>query len=214
MRFASRMLLVLVFMALLPGAAAKPRKHTVFLGQWHTIKTPSDSGKAGQLRVRQLWIDETLKEYTSGPVHSITDRVFVIRRAYRVNDALPENKDRKPRWIWRLGGWISVDRSTGHVAQLTLPVFDAETSEASWYRDYAAYCGTSEDGSQTYLVIWQFGKKKPLLRKEFPGAGCPAPLWERSPSRVTFLTGEGKNTFVVDALREEPAEMHEGDVPR
>jgi hypothetical protein len=213
MRFASRMLLVLVFMASLPGAAA-PRKHTVVLGQWHTMKTPSGSGKTGRISVRQLWIDEQLKEYTSGSVHSVTDRIFVIRRAYRVNDALPENKDKTPRWIWRLGGWISVDRFTGHVAQLSLPVFNPETSEASWYRDYAAYCGASEDGSQTYLVIWQLGKKKPLLRKEFSGAGCPAPRWERSPSRVTFSTGEEKNTFVVDALHPDLAETHEGDVPR
>ena len=178
------------------------------------MKIPSDSGKEAKVRVRQLWIDEQLKEYTSGFAHSITERVFVIRRAYRVNDALPENKDRKPRWVWRLGGWISVDGSTGHIAELTLPVFDAETSEASWYRDYAAYCGVAEDGSQTYLVIWQLGKKKPLLRKEFPGSGCPAPRWERSPSRVTFSTGEGKNTFVVGALRGDLAETHEGDVPR
>src|SRR5262249_32408503 len=128
MRFVSWMSLALLSMAFLPGAAAARRKHIVILGQWHTVKTPADSGKEGKARVRQLWIDEQLKEYTSGPAHLVTDRVFVIRRAYRVNDALPENRSRKSRWIWRLGGWISVDRLTGHVAQLTLPMFDAETS--------------------------------------------------------------------------------------
>jgi hypothetical protein len=97
-----------------------------------------------------------------------------------------------------LGGWISVDRATGHVAQLNLAVFDPGTSLASWYRDFAAYCGLSDDGSKSYLVVSQLGRRKPILKKEFAGSACPAPTWERTPSRVTFAPATGeKASFVV-----------------
>jgi hypothetical protein len=90
-----------------------------------------------------------------------------------------------------------VDRFTGHIAQLNLPAFDADISQASWYRDYAAYCGTSDDGAKAYLVVSQLGKRKPILRKEFSGLGCAAPKWERGPSRVTFIVAGEKSSFVV-----------------
>lgn len=211
MRFVFWLPAVLLLVA---GAAAAPREHTVILGQWHTVKTLSDSGETGEVRVRDLFVDERLKEYTSGPAHQVTDRLFVIRRAYRVNDTLPEDKQKQSAWIWRLGGWISVDRSTGHVAQLNLPAFDPESSEASWYRDYVAYCGASEDGAKTYLVVWQLGKRKPLMQKEYPGLGCEAPpLWERGPSRVTFSSGGEKSTFTVHERGTNPADTDEGEEP-
>ncbi len=142
-------------------------------------------------------IDGRTREYTTGATHEITDRLFVVRRAYRINDALPEETRKPLQWVWRLGGWISVDRQTGHVAQLNLPAFDGDTSEASWYRDYAAYCGASDDGSKTYLVVAQLGKRKPVLRKEVSGTSCAVPAWERTPSRVTFVAAGEKTSFVV-----------------
>jgi hypothetical protein len=77
-------------------------------------------------------------------------------------------------------------------------MFDPETSEASWYRDYAAYCGSSDDGNKAYLMVYQLGKRKPVLKREFGGSGCAAPKWERGPSRVTFISEKGeKTTFQV-----------------
>jgi len=131
-----------------------------------------------------------------------------------VNDALPRDSAESSQWVWRLGGWISVDRSTGHVAALNLPVFDPDSSEASWYRDYAAYCGTSDDGEKAYLVVWQLGKRKPVLRKEFSGSGCSAPAWERQPARVTFSAGGEKNSFIVRTHgADAQAEAGEGEGP-
>lgn len=181
------------------SASAAPRQHSVFLGKWRSVKTLSDSGEGREVNVRRLIVDDRVREYTSGPAHDVTDRLFVVRRAYRVNDALPQDGQSAPRWVWRLDGWISVDRATGHVAQLNLPAFDVETSEASWYRDYAAYCGMSEDGAKAYLVVWQLGKRKPVLRKEFAGSSCEAPKWDRSPSRVTFVAGGEKSSYIVHA---------------
>lgn len=183
---------------LLAGSGwAAPRQHTVALGKWHTVKTVADSGEAVEVRIRRLLVDAQVKEFTSGSAHEVTDRLFVIRRAYRVNDTLPQDAQKTPRWVWRLAGWISVDRFTGHIAQLNLPAFDADISQASWYRDYAAYCGTSDDGAKAYLVVSQLGKRKPILRKEFSGPGCAAPKWERGPSRVTFIVAGEKSSFVV-----------------
>ena len=48
-------------------------------------------------------------------------------------------------------------------------MFDQDTSEVSWYRDLAAYCGNSDDHSKAYLMVFQIGKRKPLLKKEFTG---------------------------------------------
>ncbi len=190
---------------LLAGSSlAAPRQRTVVLGKWHTVKTLTDAGESGELRIRKLLVDARVVEYTAGPFHEVTDRLFVIRRAYRLNDALPKDQPQVPQWIWRLDGWISVDRFTGRVTPLNLPAFDPDISQASWYRDYAAYCGTSDDGSKTYLVVSQLGKRKPILRKESSGSGCASPQWERAPSRVTFTVAGEKSSFVVRSRGAEP----------
>ncbi|HMF89156.1 MAG TPA: hypothetical protein VKL40_00825 [Candidatus Angelobacter sp.] len=196
-------------LSLAASAAAAPREHSIFLGKWRTVKAPADSGETREIKIRRLMIDGRTREYTVGLAHDVTDRLFVVRRAYRVNDALPNDalgNDRPtvPQWVWRLGGWISVDRVTGHVAQLNLPEFDSETSQASWYRDYAAYCGASDDGAKAYLLVWQMGKRRPLLRKEFAGTGCAPPKWERAPSRVTFTVAGEKSSFVVRSRGADP----------
>jgi hypothetical protein len=197
-----RSVLVLMFAA---NAGAAPREHVVLLSPWRTVKAPAETGEAREIKVRRLMIDGRAKEYTFGREHDVTDRMFVVRRAYRVNDSLPDDSQATPQWLWRLGGWISVDRVTGHVAQLNLPAFDSETSQASWYRDYAAYCGLSEDGAKAYLLVWQMGKRKPLLRKEYAGPGCTPPKWERAPTRVTFaVTGE-RSSFLVNSRGADPS---------
>ena len=178
------------------GSMAAPREHTILFGPWRSVDTQKDSGDKQPVKVRDLIIDGKPREHTAGVAHEVTDRFFVVRRAYRLNDALLDEK-KQVQWIWRLGGWISVDRQTGHIAQLNLPAFDDETSETSWYRDYAAYCGASDDGSKAYMVVSQIGRRKPVLRKEFAGPPCAAPKWERTPSRVTFVAAGEKTSFIV-----------------
>lgn len=204
-----------VVLLLAGSGLAAPRQRTVVLGRWHTVKTSTDSGVSGELRIRKLLVDQRVVEYTSGSPHEVTDRLFVIRRAYRINDALPKDEPQVPRWIWRLDGWISVDRFSGRVTSLNLPAFDPDDSQASWYRDYAAYCGTSDDGVTAYLVVSQLGKRKPILRKEFSGRGCPPPLWERRPSRVTFIVAGEKSSFVIRSHGADPqVESSEEEGPR
>lgn len=201
MRFARCFAVVL----LLAGSGlAAPRQRSVVLGKWSTVTTWSDSGESGQIRIRKLLVNERVVEYTSGPSHDVTDRLFVVRRAYRMNDALPRDAAHAPQWVWRLDGWISVDRLTGHVSSLNLPAFDPEVSQASWYRDYAAYCGTSDDGAKSYLVVAQIGKRKPILRKEFSGPGCAPPQWDRRPSRVSFAAAGEKSSFLIRSRGADP----------
>jgi hypothetical protein len=195
MRIALACSMMLAFAA---GYAA-PRQHTVVLGRWRSVQVRSEAGAARETRVRELMVDGRVRESVTGPIHEVTERLFVVRRAFRMNDALPEEAGKPPQWIWRLGGWISVDRQTGHIAQLNLPAFDAEASDASWYRDYAAYCGAADDGSKIYMMVAQLGKRKPVLKKEGTAGACPAPHWERSPSRVTFNLAGEKTTFAVRA---------------
>jgi hypothetical protein len=198
--------------------AAAPRTHTVTLGKWQTIAITTDSGDPQTapltVKMRTLTIDGGFKEYTVGASHQVTDRLFVIRKVEHLNDALPDDKDRAPRWIWRLGGWISVNRLTGRVAQLNLPAFDPDVSQASWYRDYLAYCGTADDGAKLYMVVAQLGRRRPLLRREYSGAACGLPQWARGPSRVTFAAGSERVSFVVRAHGVDPQpELSEEEGP-
>ena len=195
----------LVIVGLVVSSFAAPRQHTVTLGRWRVVNAANnDDGREQKVRVRPMLIDGRLREFTSGKLHDVTDRLFVVRRVRRVNDSLPGENGGKPRWLWQLDTWLSVDRLTGHVAQLNLPDFDPDVSQASWYRDYAAYCGPSESGDNMYMMVVQLGRRKPILKKPFAGLQCAAPVWERNPRRVTFNVGTEKSSFVVHARSANP----------
>ncbi|MBZ5657149.1 MAG: hypothetical protein LAO56_17925 [Acidobacteriia bacterium] len=174
-------------------SAAVLKPHVITFGKWIAVKWPDATGKKLlDLKVRPLVVDTRIREYTTGSPHEVTDRLFVVRRAFRVNDALPA--ENATRWQWQRGGWLLVDRVSGRVSQLNLPEFDPFYSTASWYRDYVAYCGVSEDGKKLYAMVAQVGRRKPVLKKDVgepegsddPDSECPPPAWERSPARVTF----------------------------
>ncbi len=196
------------------AASAKP--HVITLGRWTTVQLHDNAeDKHLPLKVRPLLVDAKMKEFTLGPVHDVTDRLFVVQRALRLNDSLPQEPASAPRWQWQRGGWLLVDRYTGHVSAVNLPDFDATYSEASWYRDYAAYCGVSDDGKKTYTIVAQIGRRKPVLKKTLtpekartetapeikdsaPDSTCPAPAWQRDPARVTFEPAAlPKATFAI-----------------
>ncbi len=152
--------------------AAAPKVHTVTLGPSRRVpyvaadvSRESKSDEAGTLRVRALFIDGKQRDWTVGDLHEVTDRSFVVRRALHVNDALPG--ERSGRWVWQPAGWLLVDRFTAHVTALHLPEFDAEVSDVTWYRDYAAYCGVHVTAKNSGLSanVWQIGARKPALSR-------------------------------------------------
>jgi len=157
------------------------------------------------LKIRPLIIDARVREYVLGSPHEVTERLFVMRRVFRVNDSLPE--DSAPRWQWQRGGWLLVDRLSGRISPVNLPDFDVVYSAATWYRDYVAYCGVSDDGNKRFAIVAELNRKKPVLKKPLsaplpddaaPDSACSAPVWQRSPVRVSFeAPGSDKQTFAI-----------------
>jgi hypothetical protein len=196
--------------------AAAPRKpHIVLLGVARRVPYSKAGDPAGAvagedaLTIRALVIDGAVKEWTTGDAHDVTDRSFVVRRVLRLNDALPSDNQRpaeatgsgaKPapaarpgHWVWQRGPWLLVDRVTGRIAALKLPDYDPGVSQASWFRDYAAYCGVTSTRKSLYAVVAQVAARKPVLAirlsafdVEHQAAPCAPPEWQREPLRVTF----------------------------
>jgi hypothetical protein len=193
-------LILLVLTPLVALAAGKP--HVISFGKTMAVKLflGPDEEHTAPLKVRALYVDSKLKEFVTGDVHEVTDRLFVVRRAYRLNNTLPTDESKATSWIWERGGWLMVDRLTARVLQLPLYEFDPFYSEASWFRDYVAYCGVSDNGENLSAIVMQLGRKKPVLKKELgrssqgdtPDSECSAPTWEKKPTRITFLPKHGE----------------------
>jgi hypothetical protein len=180
------------------AAARKPKVHTVFLGAakhvpYSKVGDPAgaDSGEKS-LKIRPLVVDDLVKEWTSGEAHDVTERSFVVRRAIRLNDTLPG--ERQERWVWQRGPWLLVNRVNGHILALKLPDYDPGVSQVKWFRDYGAYCGLNANGKSLYALVAQVEAHKPVLAKKLaafdpgnhPEPVCGAVEWQREPLRVTF----------------------------
>jgi hypothetical protein len=198
--FASVIFLAAAVAASVPsafGAAAK-KPHAVALGAVRKVPYSVEGDPAGaqpdekELRVRALVVDGRVTEWTTGEEHDVTARSFTVRRALRLNDALPA--DKTEHWVWQRGPWLLVDRTTGKVAALHLPDFDAGVSDVVWFRDYGAYCGLNAARKQLYAVVAQIAVRKPLLAKKLSpwdatghaGAACAEAVWQREPLRISF----------------------------
>jgi hypothetical protein len=193
---------------LLLAAAAPAKVHVVALGAVRKVPyTPagavsvSKEGKPADaltMKVRALTVDGRQKEWTTGDAHDVTDRSFTIRRAMRLNDALPN--DATAQWSWQPGPWLLVDRSTGHITALHLPDFDDEVSDAVWFRDYAAYCGTAQTAKGgLFVIVAQLGARRAVVQQQigkWPQASpaqpvCRAAVWQRAPMRVSLQATGG-----------------------
>jgi hypothetical protein len=190
----------------MPGlAASKP--HVITFGKAIVVKAPtgSEQSSSADWKIRPVYVDGRLKEFTVGNSHEVTEQLFVVRRMVRLNDTLPQEPTSTPRWSWQGGGWLLIDRGTGHISQVSLPEFDPDSSSATWYRDYVAYCGISDDGHKLSAIVMQLGRRKPILKKSLgeaaddsSAAECAPPGWQRAPTRVSFISKAGQRlTFAV-----------------
>ncbi len=197
-------LLLLVFF--LGTAAAKTK--VISFGRWLTVKwmVGAAEDQPVEIKVRALLVNGEAKEFTLGEPHQVTDRLFVVQRAMRLNDSLPEDGEPspKPQWSWRPAGWLMVQRGSASISRLNLPLFDAYSSQAVWFGDYAAYCGVSDDGDKTYAIVIQLGRKKPVIKQSLgpakmpslPNSECEGPVWEKNPARVTFQVKGGSRKAI------------------
>jgi hypothetical protein len=213
LRSAPVLLLPILCACSLPLRAATPKVHTVTLGAVRrvpytqpdaTLDTKSD--ETSTLKVRPLLVDDHQKEWTTGDSHDVTDRSFTIRRALRLNDALPA--DPVPHWIWQPGPWLLVDRITGHITALHLPDFDPAVSDAVWFRDYAAYCGIATTAKGGLVaVVAQLGARRAVVQRPigpWPQPNhfipvCQPAKWQRLPVRVT-LQPTAAQTLTFDVV--------------
>lgn len=182
--------------------AAGAKQHFVSLGSVKKVPYSAEGDPAGarseekELRVRPLVVDGKVKEWTTGDAHDITDRSFVVRRALRINDALPGDEHQKnaEHWVWQKGPWLMIDRTSGKVTALHLPDYDPAISDAVWFRDYAAYCGLNTSGKQLFAVVAQVAARKPVLSSKLhewnaadhPAIACAPAVWQREPLRIAF----------------------------
>jgi len=217
MRICGKTLIVLTTAAVFfvaPPLLAAPRKaHTVVLGAARKVPYTKAGDPAGasasedSLKIRALVVDGLVKEWTTGDAHDVTDRSFVVRRAIRLNDALPGDKPGPAvsRWVWQRGPWLLVDRVTGRTVALKLPDYDPGVSQVSWFRDYGAYCGVTASGKSLYAVVAQVAARKPAMARKLaafdaeshPDPACAAAEWQREPLRVTFHPA-GKDAVSFD----------------
>jgi hypothetical protein len=219
-----RSLALLLFTAFPLAAATKP--HTVALGVARKVpyQPPDATTKligpdALTLKVRALLIDGQQKEWTTGDTHDITDRTFTVRRAMRLNDALPGEL---AHWSWQPGPWLMVDRITGHITALHLPDFDPAVSEAVWFRDYAAYCGVNATAKAETLVavVAQVSVRKPILHQtiskwdpaQHAQPPCAPAQWQRQPVRVK-LQPTGGAAIDVEVVGATSALIEENEEP-
>lgn len=217
--------LACIFSITIGFAAAPPKRHLVVLGPVKQVSYALPNGMTDKsdllstspnrdvghpdtstIKVRALIVDGRQREWVMGESHDVTDRSFTIRRAMRLNDALPGEV--QTRWSWQPGPWLLVDRTTGRITALHLPDFDNVVSDAIWYRDYAAYCGvgTTAKGG-LFVVVAQLGVRRAVVQKEIgkwpqaepPSPVCGAATWQREPVRVTFSPAGG-TTMTFDVV--------------
>jgi hypothetical protein len=184
--------------------AAVAKTHAVGLGGVRKVPYSVAGDPAGaraeekELHVRPLVVDGKVKEWTTGEVHDVTDRSFAVRRAIRLNDALPA--DKAEHWVWQRGPWLLIDRVSGKVTALHLADYDPAVSDVVWFRDYAAYCGLSAGGKQLYGIVAQIAARKPLLARKLgawdpldhPSPACAPAAWQREPLRIAFQATGGQ----------------------
>lgn len=220
----STLLVLLVCAPLAAMAANNPKGHVISFGKSMAVKLylGPDGSNTAPIKVRALFVDAKLKEFVTGEVHEVTDRLLVVRRAYRLNNSLPGDESKAPNWVWERGGWLMVDRLTGRLSQILLSDFDPFYSQASWFRDYVAYCGVSDNGEKLSEIVMQLGRKKPVLKKELgsasqgetPDSECDAPTWDRQPTRVTFLPKHSeKQSFSIFGHAADAAPGSDEDQP-
>jgi hypothetical protein len=190
----------------LPALARRhdgPQNRIVPFGEWISAQWPNATGQRTlDRKVCPLFVDTRLQEYTTGTPHERTDRLFLVQRAFLLNDALPaENAPlkRAPIRTPRAGsgsaeaGCSSTNRPRDPSPSSTCPssIPSIEDKLVSGLRRLLRGIGKPQEA----LRDSRLGRsRKPILRKDTgepvgtddPDSECPPAIWERTSMRVTF----------------------------
>ncbi len=161
--------LPLVVLALCSAALSASKPHVITLGKPMPVKlyAGAEEQQSIPIDVRPLHVDTKLKEYTTGTPHDVTDRLFVVRRAFRINDTLPEDPPKAAKWLWQRGGWLLVNRCTGRISSIKLPDFDASLLRGKLVPRLRGLLRHLRPGTgRANALVAQISMRKPIYNKE------------------------------------------------
>jgi len=109
------------------AAGAGAKVHVITFGKWTSAQWLRAGSTEGEkpLTMKVAGADRGRAHQGRGgfAAREVTERLFVVRRAFRVNDSLAD--EATARWQWQRGGWLLVDRMTGRISAINLPEYDA-----------------------------------------------------------------------------------------
>lgn len=116
------------------------------------------------LKVCALYVDGRVRESTLGPSHDITELAlcgaprFPGKRqpAGRCSSQPPVGCGNAEDGCCSIAGRSHIVHRSAGIRSLLF--------RASWYRDYAVYCGVADDGKKLSAVVFQVGRRKPVLK--------------------------------------------------
>jgi hypothetical protein len=157
---------------------------------------------------------------TTGQPRDITDRAFVVRKVYRVNDRLPSESTQSPKWKWHRAGWLLVDRPNGPSQRTSLARFRPVLLDGELVSRLRGILRVLRRRREGVRRGGKIGVKKPLVHKEpgrahggdMPDSECDAPTWQRPPVRVTIVSKDGQPvTFAIHRQASEATPEHEAE---
>ena len=189
-------------MLLAAGMGATAKVHVIAFGKWMAVQwfpgsaTPGSAAKdkAITMRMRALVVDGRVKEYMLGAPHEVTERLFVVRRVFRVNDSLPEESAAALAVAARRlaagrphDGPSFGDQSAGVrrvlLGRQLVPRLRCLLRRGRRWQEDIRHGGAAQPA--------QAGAEEELSGRGVaddaaPDSACPAPAWQRAPVRVSF----------------------------
>ena len=131
-----RALLVALLVSLCTSGFAKT--HIITFGKTANVQWFVTPEKSLPIAVRPLYVDGKLREFTSGDAHDVTDSSFVVRRAYRINDYLPDDQKKVPNWKWQREPMrVTFEPAGGEATSFDIRGHSADVTEKSEKDDSA-----------------------------------------------------------------------------
>jgi len=149
-------------------AVVKP--HVIRFGKRTTVKwlAGADEDRPVDLKIRALYVDTRLKEYTTRAPPEVTDRLFLVQPVFPPERQLA----RRARWNASLAvaaGWMPSGRSgyRGPVAPIALPEFDPFLFERQLVSRLHRVLWRVGRWQEVVCIVAQLARRKPSRRKRW-----------------------------------------------